>query len=128
MENTEQDIIVQQLVDEYTELIKELIKYGENHDSINKMLINFIKSYRNNLVKKDRYFVDERVGCIAIRDTMHPEYDETYPGLHDYTVDVIEFRMGDMDDKYNWQISDIDRNILTYKCEKMNNENQYINT
>jgi hypothetical protein len=30
----------------------------------------------------DRYFLDKRVGCAAVRDRQHPDYDETYPGLH----------------------------------------------
>lgn len=41
-----------------------------------------------------RFFIDERVGCIAVRDKKHPEYNESYPGLHNDTADVIFYAHG----------------------------------
>jgi len=41
-----------------------------------------------------RYFVDRRIGCIAVRDSEHPQYDPDYPGLHSDTVDVVEYWHG----------------------------------
>ena len=38
-----------------------------------------------------RYFVDERSGCVAVRDRKHPEYDPEYPGLHPDMPDVVLF-------------------------------------
>ena len=43
---------------------------------------------------KNRYFVDERGGCAAVRDRNHPSFDPGYPGLHSYTPDVVEYRHG----------------------------------
>jgi hypothetical protein len=42
----------------------------------------------------DRFFIDERVGCIAVRDRQHPDYDPEYPGLHLDTPDVIFYTSG----------------------------------
>lgn len=37
----------------------------------------------------DRYFLDIRGGCAAVRDRQHPGYDEDYPGLHRVMLDVV---------------------------------------
>lgn len=42
--------------------------------------------------KEPRYFVDERVGCIAVRDQKHT--DPEYPGLHEDTEGVVWYRHG----------------------------------
>ncbi len=36
-----------------------------------------------------RYILDERVGCAAVIDTKHPDYDPEYPGLHSDTKGVV---------------------------------------
>ena len=36
-----------------------------------------------------RYILDERVGCAAVIDTHHPDYDPEYPGLHSDTGGVV---------------------------------------
>ncbi|AUR99234.1 coil containing protein [Vibrio phage 1.263.B._10N.286.51.B1] len=36
-----------------------------------------------------RYILDERVGCAAVIDTHHPDYDQEYPGLHSDTGGVV---------------------------------------
>lgn len=41
-----------------------------------------------------RFFVDERAGCIAIRDRHHPEFDEEHQGLDAELPDVVAFEMG----------------------------------
>ena len=43
---------------------------------------------------QDRYFLDIRVGCAAVRDRKHTRYDETYPGLHQDTPDVVLYKHG----------------------------------
>lgn len=42
----------------------------------------------------ERYFVDERGGCIAVRDRQHVEYDPDYQGLHPDTPSVVFYRGG----------------------------------
>jgi len=37
----------------------------------------------------ERYFVDERVGMVAIRDRFHPEYDKERSGLNSQMPDVF---------------------------------------
>lgn len=45
-------------------------------------------------IVSSRFFIDERVGCIAVRDRKHPEYNESYQGLHNDTADVIFYAHG----------------------------------
>ena len=41
---------------------------------------------------KERYYVDERICCIAVRDrTLDSEHE---PGLHSYTTGVIQYWHG----------------------------------
>lgn len=40
----------------------------------------------------DRFYVDERAGCIAIRDKYNT--DQEYKGLHPDTQGVVWFQMG----------------------------------
>lgn len=56
----------------------------------------------------DRYFIDERVGCIAVRDKENPDYDEDYQGLHPETIDVLWFSSGEFTNG-EWNITDDDR-------------------
>lgn len=46
-----------------------------------------------------RFFIDERVGCIAVRDRLHPEHHPDYPGLHNDTADVIFYAHGSRNDE-----------------------------
>ena len=41
----------------------------------------------------DRYFIDERCGFIAIRDTLHPEYDSRFQGVDE--PDIVWFENGE---------------------------------
>ena len=42
-----------------------------------------------------RFFVDERNGCIAIRDRHHPDFDDEHQGLDADLPDVVDFKMGE---------------------------------
>jgi hypothetical protein len=42
-----------------------------------------------------RFFVDERNGCIAIRDRRHPDFDAEHQGLDADLPDVVAFKMGE---------------------------------
>ena len=37
----------------------------------------------------NRFILDIRCGCAAVRDTKHPKYNKDYPGLHRDTCDGI---------------------------------------
>jgi len=67
----------------------------------------------------DRYFLDIRVGCAAVRDRQHPSYDESYPGLHQDTTDVVLYKHGKI--TYgNWEVSEEDILELQSLCDKLN--------
>jgi len=61
----------------------------------------------------DRYFVDIRSGCGAVRDRKHPRYDESYPGLHNDTADVVEYI-------HSWEMKPSDVEYLEKLCNKLN--------
>lgn len=56
-------------------------------------------------VNTERFFIDERVGCIAVRDRLHPSYDPDYPGLHFDTKDVIFYAHGN-NSSGEWRLSE----------------------
>ncbi len=68
----------------------------------------------------DRYFLDIRVGCAAIRDRMHTDYDETYPGLHENTPDVVLYKHGRNVKGNGWTMVDEDIEELKSLCDKLN--------
>jgi len=43
-------------------------------------------------VSEERYFIDERGGCIAIRDKENTDPNDN--GLHEETKGVVHYRMG----------------------------------
>lgn len=55
-------------------------------------------------MSKERFFVDERVGCVAVRDRKHPEYDPDYNGLHCDTPDVVFYDHGTRNND-EWTVS-----------------------
>lgn len=66
-----------------------------------------------------RYFLDIRGGCVAIRDRYHRDYDESYPGLHSDTPDVVIYKHG-FQENGSWNVSDDDINYLEKKLEELN--------
>ena len=44
-----------------------------------------------------RFYVDERAGCVAVRDRTKTNPD--YPGLHEHTAGVVKFWMGKWEKK-----------------------------
>jgi hypothetical protein len=64
-----------------------------------------------------RFFIDERVGCIAVQDKKYPKYDPTYPGLHFDTPDVIFYTHG-RQEQGGWYIDERDikkaKEVLEY--------------
>lgn len=68
----------------------------------------------------DRYYIDERCGCIAVRDRTLDQPMERYPGLHDYTPGVVEYWHG----KWvgSWVIPDAFLAKAKAECERLNAE------
>ena len=76
----------------------------------------------------DRYFIDERVGCLAIRDRRNT--DPTDQGLHRDTKGVMHYWGGTRVSEpcptcghshpSGWAISYDDKDVAKGLCEKMN--------
>jgi hypothetical protein len=69
---------------------------------------------------KDRYFLDIRIGCAAVRDRQHTDYDVSYPGLHGDTPDVVLYKHGLKASGAGWIVSDEDIKELHDLCDKLN--------
>lgn len=68
-----------------------------------------------------RYFVDIRSGCGAVRDRQHPDYNESYPGLHSDTPDVVLYKHGLKNTEFGgWEMSEEDIKELEELCDKLN--------
>ena len=68
---------------------------------------------------KERYFIDIRVGCGAVRDSQHPEYDESYQGLHVDTPDVVLYKHGKTTE-IGWEMREEDIQQLQDLCDRLN--------
>jgi hypothetical protein len=66
-----------------------------------------------------RFFLDERVGCIAIRDSHHPDFDVEHQGLDSELPDVVEFQMGKLVNN-EWVVSEDVTNSFKEKCRLLN--------
>lgn len=77
------------------------------------------KNSVNEELTKQRYFLDLRGGCGAVRDSLHKDYNPNYPGLHHDTSDVVEFRMGYRGDGC-WNMKQDDIDYLTNLCNQLN--------
>jgi hypothetical protein len=66
-----------------------------------------------------RFFLDERVGCIAIRDSHHPDFDVEHQGLDSELPDVVEFQIGKLVNN-EWVVSEDVTNSFKEKCRLLN--------
>lgn len=64
-----------------------------------------------------RYFVDSRIGCIAVRD--REKTDPDYPGLHQDTEGVVWYRHGQKGDDVWWVAPD-DITEANVVCDRLN--------
>jgi hypothetical protein len=67
----------------------------------------------------DRYFLDVRSGCAAIRDRHHKNFDPTYPGLHEDTPDVVKYIHGKRTSS-GWTLDSKELGMLEELKEKLN--------
>lgn len=65
-----------------------------------------------------RYFIDERSGCIAVRDRTLTLPTEQCPGLHDYTPGVVWYRHGNWEGA--WRIPDAILAEAKAEAERLN--------
>lgn len=82
----------------------------------------------NAMSNAPRFFVDERTGCIAVRDKLHT--DPEYPGLHSDTEGIVFFAGGVPQSEecptchtrrnIGWHLFDKDRTKAIELCERLN--------
>jgi len=73
---------------------------------------------------ENRFFVDIRGGCGAVRDSWHESFDKDYPGLHSDTPDVIDYKHGFTDNGV-WKMNDDDVDFLNKLCDNLNKNNHW---
>ena len=76
----------------------------------------------------DRYFIDERGGCIAVRDRENT--DEHYPGLHRDTQGVVQYWPGQKIERkcsrcghvefVAWDVPEADMSAAAELCDRLN--------
>jgi hypothetical protein len=66
-----------------------------------------------------RFFVDKRVGCIAIRDSHHPDFDIEHQGLDSELLCVVKFEMGKLVNN-EWIVSDETIEQFNSECASLN--------
>ena len=66
-----------------------------------------------------RFFVDDRIGCIAIRDRQHSDFDLEHQGLDSELSDVVEFEMGKLVNN-EWVVSEEVIKSFKDKCRLLN--------
>lgn len=96
------------------------------------ILDNFKAGVRAGLEKarKVRYFIDERSGCVAVRD--REQTDPEYRGLHKDTVGVVRYWSGEPVQQAcptcghrisaGWEISEANRRAAQGLCETLNKQ------
>lgn len=80
--------------------------------------------------KQERFFVDVRGGCVAVRDREHPDYDADYRGLHFDMPDVMAYWHGKPKNKrcetcgherfVGWVLPDGCEDAADELCRKLN--------
>jgi hypothetical protein len=65
----------------------------------------------------ERYIMDERIGCIAIRDRLNTNPDDR--GLHEDTQGVVWFRMGGIEGGFFTLPKDT-RRLAELECKELN--------
>lgn len=77
---------------------------------------------------KNRFYVDKRIGCVAVRDRTMTEECPT-PGLHCDTVGVIAYWHGVRDEHTrtrDWTICDTDIESAYRTCKLLNELNERV--
>jgi len=76
--------------------------------------------------KEPRYFVDQRGGCIAVRDREHKDHDPDYNGLHPDTGGVVKYWSGFQREENkskgypHWDVKSSDVEDAITLCQELN--------
>jgi hypothetical protein len=66
-----------------------------------------------------RYIIDLRVGCAAIRDTLHEKFDATKRELSAEVEDVVEYLQGEII-RFEWTLNQDLLQDMEDKCDYLN--------
>jgi hypothetical protein len=84
-----------------------------------KNLNNESEQRQQEMLVMPRFFVDKRVGCIAIRDSHHPEFNKEHQGLDSELPCIVKFKMGEyVNNEWNLSNQIIEQFIL--ECNYLN--------
>ena len=117
-------------LEEQIRITKSLVKIMEKLD------LQFPKEYTDEFldskallihlkdsIPTNRYVIDKRCGCIAIRDSEHSAFNKSQRLRHDMP-DVVDFRMGFRvecsDGVSGWELSDDSINFIKERCDQLN--------
>ncbi len=78
-----------------------------------------IQEIKDQAAKESRFYIDERAGCIAVRDREHPYFNPEYQGLHQSNADVIFYAHGFQKEGV-WNIHPYDIQKAKNVCEHLN--------
>ena len=74
----------------------------------------------------ERYFLDKRNGCAAVRDRLSDTYDPNHNGLEEYMADVVAYRHGKSRGTgfgLSWHMDPADITELEMICKTLNEGN-----
>lgn len=68
----------------------------------------------------ERYFIDKRAGCIAVRDRMYTS--PSYQGLHEDTPGVVKYWHGRLDSHglFSWSVPKEYEEEAMFLCKELN--------
>lgn len=69
------------------------------------------------ITSRNKYYIDERVGCIAVRDS---ETKSESPGLHRDSHGVICYWIGESENKSFWYVPVETRKKAIMTCDALN--------
>ncbi len=76
--------------------------------------------------EEKRFYVDKRIGCIAIIDSYLYLYNHFFNYFDNNTKGVINYIHGIYDIEKGWIISEKDIDYLNNKCDLLNEANLYL--
>lgn len=92
-------------------LIEKRITYGQARDKL-FVLYDVLP----------RFVVDLRIGCGAVKDRLHPNYNPIPQELDSDTYSVVEYREGCRHKETNhWYMKQEDIDFLNQRCDSLNN-------
>lgn len=95
-------------------------RIGCNFNNVKRLSEGCIRKHHSKVIKPvKRYITDIRAGCGAVIDTHHPNYEPNYPGIHEHTPSVVEYKHG-YKGPNSWEMKQSDVDYLNNVCVGLN--------